>query len=185
MQHGQSATNSCNAGSTTSNIRMAECLSVLLFVSGVGAGICVQEESSKVNCPPLSCQTGECIYILHRRFDYILIIISVITGPIPALRQWPCKLWLFSFPGRNITVHNPQFSRSIIYNVITVGPTVHSSCSPPCVASIKFWLVNDCPVFAGHMESGVYSLPLYTHWLTLATDVGTMIVLYSILEHTG
>lgn len=58
-----------------------------LFVSGVAAGICVQEESSKVNCPPLSCQTGESIYILHRRFDYILIIISVITGPIPAVRQ--------------------------------------------------------------------------------------------------
>lgn len=53
--------------------------------------------------------------------------------------------------------HNPQFSRSIIYNVITVRLTGHSSCSPPCVASINFWLVNDCLFFAGHMESELYS----------------------------
>ncbi len=81
-------------------------------------------------------------------------------------------------PSGNIRNHNPQFSRSIIYNVITVRLTGHSSCSPPFVASIKFWLVNDCLFFAGHMESADYSLSLYSHWLTPATDVGTVIVLY-------
>lgn len=34
--------------------------------------------------------------------------------------------------------HNPQFSRSMIYNVITVSLTGRSSCSAPCVASIMF-----------------------------------------------
>lgn len=88
------------------------------------------------------------------------------------------KIVTVLIPSRNIRTHNPQFNRSIIYNMITVGLTGHSSCSPPYVASIKFWLVNDCLFFAGHMESAVYSLSLYSHWLTLATDVGTVIVLY-------
>lgn len=78
----------------------------------------------------------------------------------------------------NIRPHNPQFSRSIIYNVITVGLTGHSSCAPPCVASIKFWFVNDCLFFAGRMESELYSLSLYSHWLTPATDVWTVIGLH-------
>lgn len=59
--------------------------------------------------------------------------------------------------------------------MITVRLTGHSSCSPHCVASIKFWLVNDCLFFAGHMESALYSLSLYSHWLTPATDVWTVI----------
>lgn len=58
------------------------------------------------------------------------------------------------------------------------GLTGHSSCSPPYVVSIKFWLVNDCLFFAEHMESAVYSLSLYSHWLTPVTDVGTVIVPY-------
>lgn len=99
------------------------------------------------------------------------------SGAVPALRQWPWKRSVL-IPRRNIRNHNPQFSRSIIYNVITVELTGHSSCSLPYAASIKFWLVNDCLFFAGHMESAVYSLSLYSHWLTLATDVGAVIVLY-------
>lgn len=67
-------------------------------------------------------------------------------------------------PFWNSRPHNPQFSRSIIYNVITVRLTGHGSCSPPCVASIKFWLANDCLFFAGHMESELYSPSLYSHW---------------------
>lgn len=87
----------------------------------------------------------------------------------------------------NTRPHNPQFSRSIIYNVITVSLTGHSSCSPPCVASIKFWLVNDCLFFAGHMESELYSLSLYSHWLTPVTDVWTVIGLHCCRApcHTG
>lgn len=81
-----------------------------------------------------------------------------------------------------IRTHNPRFSRSIIYNVITVGLTGQGSCSPPYVASIKFWLVNDCLFFAWHMESAVYSPSVYSHWLTLQTDVRTVIVLYCCSE---
>ena len=104
------------------------------------------------------------------------MIIPTVAGSVPALRLWP-RTWLFSFP--------VEISETIIlslvdqwYNVITVGLTGHSSCSPPYVACIKLWLVDDCLFFAGHMESAVYSLLLYSHWLTPATDVGTVIVLY-------
>lgn len=116
-------------------------------------------------------------YILHHGSYYRLIIFRDHWSS-PSTAAMTLKLVTVLIPSRNIRAHNPQFSRSIIYNVITVGLTGHSSCSPPCVASIKFWLVNDCLFFAGHMESAVYSLSLYSHWLTLATDAGTVIVLY-------
>lgn len=72
----------------------------------------------------------------------------------------------------------PQFSRSIISNVITVQIWRHSSWARSYVASIRFWLVNDCLFFGSHMESAVYSLPLYSHWLSPATDGGIVIVLH-------
>lgn len=96
-------------------------------------------------------------------------------------------LEVVAVPFWNTRPHNPQFSRSITYNVITVSLAGHSSCSLPCVASIKFWLVNDCLFFAGHMESELYSLSLYRHWLTPATDAWTVIGLHCCRApcHTG
>lgn len=115
--------------------------------------------------------------LLHPRSHYRMVTFKDHWSSLSTAAM-TLKIVTVLIPSRNIRTHNPQFSRSIIYNVITVELTGHSSCSPPCVASIKFWLVNDCLFFAGHMESAVYSLSLYSHWLTLATDVGTVIVLY-------
>lgn len=118
----------------------------------------------------------------------LMSVLWNVAASAPALGFSYCDL-VKSRPSINFWTHNPQSSRSIIYNVITVGLIGPSSCSPLYVASIRFWLVNDCLFFAGHMESAVYSLSLHSHWLTLTTDVGTVIVAYcclhpGILQHT-
>lgn len=170
-----------NAWSTTSKIRVAECLSlracscVRAWRRGWCLTICESVILKLLEFALLS--AGECRCLLHlvsRVQLWLASIVPKVTGTVMARRN--LESHDCSHSCRSIRMHNPRFSRSITYNVITVELTGHSSCSPPYVAAVRFWLVNDCLFFAGYMESALYSLSLYSHWLTPGTNVGTVIV---------